>query len=156
MGCRLRIFLTNEEKATLCELRKATLVPQRTKDRAFVLLLNTRGWKNDQIDEIFNWSEKTVRQTIHRWQIKGLVGLWDSPGRGVKPKWQEADLAYLEQSLEQEQRTYNSRQLAEKLRSERQIHLSPDRIRRVLKKRGRFGNVLEAATVVSTISQKKP
>jgi transposase len=156
MGCRLRIFLTNEEKATLCELRKATLVPQRTKDRAFVLLLNTRGWKNAQIAEIFNWSEKTVRQTIHRWQIKGLVGLWDSPGRGVKPKWQEADLAYLEQSLEQEQRTYNSRQLAEKLRSERQIHLSPDRIRRVLKKRGRFGNVLEAATVVSTISQKKP
>jgi len=109
-----------------------------------------------QIAEIFNWSEKTVRQTIHRWQIKGLVGLWDTPGRGVKPKWQEADLAYLEQSLEQEQRTYNSRQLAEKLRSERQIHLSPDRIRRVLKKRGRFGNVLEAATVVSTISQKKP
>jgi transposase len=156
MGCRLRIFLTNEEKATLCELRKATLVPQRTKDRAFVLLLNTRGWKNAQIAEIFNWSEKTVRQTIHRWQIKGLVGLWDSPGRGVKPKWQEADLVYLEQSLEQEQRTYNSRQLAEKLRSERQIHLSPDRIRRVLKKRGRFGNVLEAATVVSTISQKKP
>jgi hypothetical protein len=42
---------------------------------------------------------------------------------------------------EQEQRTYNSRQLAEKLRSERQIHLSPDRIRRVLKKRGEFGNV---------------
>ena len=49
MGCRLRIFLTKEEKATLCELRKATLVPQRTKDRAFVLLLNARGWKNAQI-----------------------------------------------------------------------------------------------------------
>lgn len=105
---------------------------------------------------ILNWAEKTVRQTIHRWQTKGLVGLWDTPGRGVKPKWQEADLVYLEQSLEQEQRTYNSRQLAEKLRSERQIHLSPDRIRRVLKKRGGFGNVLEAATVVSTILQKKP
>jgi hypothetical protein len=52
MGCRLRIFLTNKEKATLCELRKATLVPQRTKDRAFVLLLNARGWKNAQIAEI--------------------------------------------------------------------------------------------------------
>jgi len=49
MGCRLRIFLTQEEKATLDELRKATLVPQRTKDRAFVLLLNARGWKNAQI-----------------------------------------------------------------------------------------------------------
>jgi transposase len=165
MGCRLRIFLTQEEKATLDELRKAALVPQRTKDRAFVLLLNARGWKNAQIAEIFNWAEKTVRQTIHRWQSKGLVGLWDTSGRGVKPKWQEADLVHLEQSLEQEQRTYNSRQLTEKLRRDlrfaaalryRQIHLSPDRIRPVLKKRGGFGNVPEAATVTSTISKKKP
>jgi transposase len=155
MGCRLRIFLTNEEKATLSELRKASLIAQRTKDRAFVLLLNARGWKNDQIAEILNWSEKTVRQTIHRWQTKGLVGLWDTPGRGVKPRWQEADLAYLEQALQQEQRTYNSRQLAEKLRREREIHLSPDRIRRVLKKRGGCGNVPEAATVASRISKKK-
>lgn len=66
---------------------------------------------------ILNWAEKTVRQTIHRWQTKGLVGLWDTSGRGVKPKSQEADLVHLEQSLEQEQRTYNSRQLAEKRRS---------------------------------------
>ncbi len=118
-------------------------------------MLNARGWKNDQIAEILNWSEKTVRQTIHRWQTKGLVGLWDTPGRGVKPRWQEADLAYLEQALQQEQRTYNSRQLAEKLRREREIHLSPDRIRRVLKKRGGCGNVPEAATVASRISKKK-
>jgi len=114
---------------------------------------------------ILNWAEKTVRQTIHRWQSKGLVGLWDTSGRGVKPKWQEADLVHLEQSLEQEQRTYNSRQLAEKLRRDlrsaaalryRQIHLSPDRIRRVLKKSVGLENVLEAATVSSTISKKKP
>jgi len=155
MGCRLRIFLSNEEKVTLSELRKASLVAQRTKDRAFVLLLNARGWKNDQIAEILNWSEKTVRQTIHRWQTKGLVGLWDTPGRGVKSRWQEADLAYLEHALQQEQRTYNSRQLAEKLRRDREIHLSPDRIRRVLKKRGGCGNVPEAATVASRISKKK-
>ena len=45
MGCRLRIFLTNEEKLTLEELRKAKDAPQRTKDRAQVLLLNDRGVK---------------------------------------------------------------------------------------------------------------
>lgn len=151
MGCRLRICLTNAEKFTLEELRKAEGVPQRTKERAWVLLLNARGWKNEQIADCLEWAEKTVHQTIHRWQTKGLVGLWDKPGRGVKPRWQEADLAYLEQSLEQEQRTYNSRQLAQKLLSERQIHLSPDRIRRVLKKRGGFGNAPEPATIRSRI-----
>jgi transposase len=35
--------------------------------------------------------------------------------------------------------------LAEKLKSERQIEMSPDRLRRVLKKRGSFGNEPEKA-----------
>ena len=37
--------------------------------------------------------------------------------------------------IEQEQRTYNSRQLAEKLKQDRGVKLSPDRIRKLLKKR---------------------
>ncbi|MDV2995511.1 MAG: hypothetical protein N4J56_005165 [Chroococcidiopsis sp. SAG 2025] len=57
-------------------------------------------------------------------------------GRGAKAKWQEADMAYLEQCLEQEARTYNSQQLAQKLEQERQVNLSADRIRRILKKKG--------------------
>ena len=40
MGCRLRIFLTAAENRRLKELRKAQSVPQRTQDRAQVLLLN--------------------------------------------------------------------------------------------------------------------
>ncbi len=151
MGCRLRIFLTSEEKRTLKELRTATSVPQRTKDRAFVLLLNARGWKNAQIADCLNWAEQTVRQTIHRWQAKGLVGLWDATGRGGQKRWHEEDMVYLEQCLQQEQRTYNSRQLAQKLASERQVQLSPDRIRRVLKKRGGFGNGQGLTTVESRI-----
>jgi transposase len=151
MGCRLRIFLTSEEKHTLKELRTASGVPQRTKDRAFVLLLNARGWKNAQIADCLNWAEQTVRQTIHRWRAKGLVGLWDATGRGGQQRWQEEDMVYLEQCLQQEQRTYNSRQLAQKLASDRQVHLSPDRIRRVLKKRGGCGNAQGLATVQSRI-----
>ena len=111
MGCRLRIFLTSEEKGTLKELTTATSVPQRTKDPAFVLLLNARGWKNAQIADCLNWAEQTVRQTIHRWQARGLVGLWDATGQGGQKRWQEEDMVYLEQCLQQEPRTYNSRQL---------------------------------------------
>ena len=78
--------------------------------------------------------EHTVRATLRRWEKQGLGGLWEAPGRGAKRKWQEADLAYLEQCLEQDQRTYNSAQLAQKLKQERRVNLSADRIRRVLKK----------------------
>lgn len=135
MGARLRIFLTREEDRTLFELRTATTVPQRVKDRAEAVRLNAHGWYVEKIGTHFNWTPQTVRETLHRWQTKGLGGLWDAPGAGAKPRWQEADIAYLEQCLVQEPRTYNSRQLAQKLESDRQVKLSPDRLRRVLKKR---------------------
>lgn len=136
MGARLRIFLTPEEDQTLFELRTATTVPQRVKDRAEVLRLNARGWYVEKIAAYFNWNRQTVRETIHRWQTKGLGGLWEAEGRGGKPRWQAADIEHLEACLKQETRTYNSRQLANKLAEERQVKLSPDYLRRVLKKRG--------------------
>ncbi|WP_157162516.1 helix-turn-helix domain-containing protein [Cylindrospermum stagnale] len=136
----MRIVLTEEEKQTLEELRRAKDVPQRTRDRAQVLLLNARGLKNEQIAQGLNWAVSTVRQTLHRWEKMGLAGLWDAPGRGGKPRYAESDLLYLENCLSQEPQAYNSKQLATKLASERQVYLSPDRLRRVLKKRGRLGS----------------
>ncbi len=87
------------------------------------------------IAEIFDCHEHTVRATIKRWQADGLGGLWEAPGRGAKRKWSEADMQYLEKCLEQEERTYNSFQLALKLSQERNVELSPDRLRHVLQKR---------------------
>lgn len=139
MGCRLRIWLSTEEKQTLEELRRAKSVPQRTKDRASVLLLNARGLKNEQIAQGLDWALSTVRHTIHRWQKKGLVGLWDTPGRGGKPRYSESDLVALETYIQTNPRSYNSKQLATILRQECLVKLSPDRIRRVLKKRGGLG-----------------
>ena len=136
MGARIRVRLNPEENRTLFEVRTATTVPQRVKDRAEALRLSAHGWYVEKIAAYLNWAPQTVREAIHRWNTKGLGGLWEGSGRGGKTKWQEADIAYLEQCLEQEPRTYNSQQLAQKLERERQVKLSPDRIRRVLKKRG--------------------
>ena len=79
--------------------------------------------------------EHTVRATLKRWQTKGLVGLWEAKGRGAKRKWTSEDLSYLEKCLETEERTYNSVQLSKKLATERDVLLSPDRLRRLLKKK---------------------
>ncbi|MBD2016154.1 helix-turn-helix domain-containing protein [Microcoleus sp. FACHB-53] len=77
-----------------------------------------------------------MRETIHRWETKGLGGLWEQSGRGAKARWPSDDIEYLETCLRQENRTYNSQQLAQKLVQERQVKLSPDYLRRVLKRRG--------------------
>jgi transposase len=94
----------------------------------------------EKIAAHFNWTPQTVREVLHKWQECGVSGLWELSGRGGKQKWKEEDILFLEECLKQEPRTYNSHQLAQKLQSDRHIKLSPDRIRRVLKKRGSFGN----------------
>ena len=135
MPAPLKTTLTPEEATTLSELRAATTVHHRVRDRAHMILLNADGWRVPEIADIFNCHQHTVRASLKRWQSAGLYGLWEKGGRGQKPTWRESDLDYLEQCLEAEGRTYNSRQLAAKLAAERQVTLSPDRIRRLLKKK---------------------
>jgi len=145
MGSRLRVFLTLEQDNSLFKLRTAD-VPQKVKDRAEVIRLNAHGWYVEKIAAHFNWTSQTVRKVLHKWQAHGMEGLWELPGRGVKTRWKEQDIVFLEECLKQEPRTYNSRQLAQKLESERQIKLSADRLSRILKKRGSFGSEQERAT----------
>jgi transposase len=139
MGARLRVFLSREQDKILLKLRTEDL-PQKVKDRAEVIRLNAHGWYVEKIAAHFNWTPPTVREVLHKWEKLGLQGLWEKPGRGGKTKYSQEDIVFLEECLKKEPRTYNSLQLAQKLESVRHIKLSPDRLRRVLKKRGLFGN----------------
>jgi transposase len=145
MGARLRIFLTQEQDKTLLKLRTAN-VPQKVKDRALVVRLNAQGWYVEKIAAHFSWTPQTVREVLHKWQKLGREGFWELSGRGGKPSLKEADIEFLTECLKNEPRTYNSVQLAQKLEKERSIKLSPDRLRRILKKKGLFGNERERAT----------
>lgn len=83
MPAPIHIVLSGEEDRTLSELRVATTVPQRTRDRAHMLRLNAQGWTVPAIAEIFECHEHTVRATLKRWESNGLGGLWEAPGRGA-------------------------------------------------------------------------
>ena len=151
MGARLRVFLTREQDQNLLNLRTVN-VPQKVKDRAEVIRLSAHGWYVEKIAAHFQISLQTVREVLHKWQKQGLEGLWELPGRGGKAKWKQEDIVFLEECLKKEPRTYNSSQLARKLESvgaarrrHRSIKLSPDRLRRVLKKRGSIGSAPERA-----------
>lgn len=135
MPAPLRITLTEAEEQMLSELRVATMVPQRTRDRAHILRLNAQGWNSPAIAKMFECHEHTVRATIRRWQTSGLSGLWEAPGRGAKKRWVDADIEYIEALLKKETRTYNSVQLSRILREERSVHISSDRLREILKKK---------------------
>ncbi|MBE9075885.1 helix-turn-helix domain-containing protein [Romeria aff. gracilis LEGE 07310] len=156
MPAPLRVTLSAPEAATLSELRKASSVPYRVRDRAHVLLLNGDGWSAPAIAEIMNCHEHTVRAAIKQWIQVGLYGLWEKPGRGKKPTWSPSDLAYLEQCLNEEARPYNSKQLAAKLWQERQVKLSADRIRKLLKKKAIAGSAPDKVIASVKTPRSKP
>lgn len=130
----------------LSDLRIADSVPYLVRDRAHMMLMSAEGWNAPALAKAFDCHEHTVRTTIKQWNAFGLYGLWDQEGRGRKTKWQPADLDYLIECLNEDERTYNSEQLAVKLWEERQVKLSADRIRRLLKKRTIAGNAPDKAT----------
>jgi transposase len=105
---------------------------------------------------MFECHPHRVRATLKRWVDWGLGGLWEASGRGAKAKWQVADLEYLERCIEDDTRTYNSVQLAAKLKQERAVTLSSDRLRRLLKKKGIGGNALVKVIATSKTPFKKP
>ena len=78
MPAPLKINLTEQDRRTLRELSYANNVAQRVKQRAAALRLNAAGWKVHQIAVHLDWAQQTVRETIHRWQERGLGGLWEN------------------------------------------------------------------------------
>lgn len=157
MPAPIRIILSEAEDSMLSELRVAQTVPQRTRDRAHMIRLNAQGWNVPAIAEIYQCHEHTVRATLRRWQTGGLSGLREAQGRGAKASWSEADKQLLETWVEDEPRTYNSTQLACKLQQQRQITLSPDWIRRVMKKRASVGSApVTASETNRTGSRSNP
>jgi transposase len=121
------------------EVSWADAVPTRCKQRAMALRLNAHGWKVQHIASYLNWHEHTVRNTLRRWQLHGLGGLWETPGRGRKRGWSEEDWQAVEQWVE-EPRRYSARQISQKLLEERLVELGAEQVRRWLKKRGGSGS----------------
>jgi transposase len=155
MPAPLIVKLSLYEDKRLLEISQNNQSAKRTKQRAEALRLSNHGWKVEKIADYFNWHAQTVRELIQRWREYGEKGLYDQPKSGRPKQWQEEDLKYLEECLEKDKRVYNSQQLAEKLRQERNISLSSDRIRKLLKKRVGCGNVPVFRTRTSKMPNSK-
>lgn len=135
MPIYLKVKLTEEEKEELLKLKQAVSTPKRTRSRIETLIFSERGFSIKEIATLTGQKESTIRKSLGRWMVRGQEGLFDRPRKGRLCRWEEEDIKYLETCLESEPRTYNSYQLAEKLKQKRKIDLSPQRIRKILKKK---------------------
>ena len=75
MPAPIHLVLNTEADRTLTELRLATTVPQRTRDRAHMVRLNAQGRAVPEIAKMFECHEQTVRATLRRWEHDGLEGV---------------------------------------------------------------------------------
>jgi len=78
----IQIVLTDEEDRTLSELRVATTVPQRTRDRAHMLRLNAQD--GPYLSLLKSLSVTSTRCGQPYDDGTGVRGLWEALGRGAK------------------------------------------------------------------------
>ncbi len=93
------IALDEAEKITLQEGRKNGNA-QAFQERCHCLLLSCEGYQVKELAGIFRVSEITVYGWLKRWEISGLVGLKDKPGRGRKPILKSEDLPQVKRQVQ--------------------------------------------------------
>ncbi len=79
-------FLT----AKLLELIYRQSRHHQVRQRAHCLILANQGAKVEELLKIFPVSYKTIYNWFNRWELEGIVGLYNKSGQGCKPTFNSA------------------------------------------------------------------
>lgn len=78
------VSLTDEEVQDLKGTDQMRVHPY-FKNRCFCLLLSNRGWKINELADIFEVQEASIRRWFNAWESFKLEGIYIKKGRGRKP-----------------------------------------------------------------------
>jgi len=82
--------------------------------------------------KIFVVSYKTIYNWINRWELEGMVGLYNKPGRGCKRRFNPEQEAIIREWARQELRQL--KKVLQKIQSEWGITVSTETIKRILRR----------------------
>jgi transposase len=103
----------------------------QVRQRAHCLILASRGVKIEELMTIFQVSYKTIYNWFNRWELEGMVGLYNKPGRGCKPTFNAVQKERIREWAQQQPRQL--KQVAQKIKEEWGITISTKTIKRILK-----------------------
>ena len=103
----------------------------RVRQRAHCLWLRSRGLKTKDLRVIFPVTEKTLHNWFNAWNQRGLVGLYDRPGRGRHAKLTDEQKAQVKLWVEASPRQLKP--VLEKIKETWDITISRDTLKRILK-----------------------
>ncbi len=76
----------------------------QVRQRAHFLILAGQGIELEELIKIFNVSYKTIYNWINRWELEGMLGLYNKPGRGRKRIFKPEQEAEIREWAKQEPR----------------------------------------------------
>ncbi|MEM9486859.1 MAG: IS630 family transposase [Cyanobacteria bacterium P01_F01_bin.116] len=104
---------------------------RQVSQRAHCLWLKSQGLKNVELRRIFPVSEKTLYNWFNAWNDGGLLGLYDRPGRGRRPKLNDEQQAQAREWAQASPR--NLKGVLSKIKTTWNIKISLDTLKRILK-----------------------
>ncbi len=129
------VRLTEEEDARLREVEQNPYLKPKVRLRAQVLRLSHRGPNMEKIASYTGRSPASVARDFDRWTERGLEGLADGTAPGNPPRITERMRTFMEEKLSEE-RTWNASQLAEALKEEFGLVVTPEAVRQHLRSMG--------------------
>ena len=103
----------------------------QVRQRAHCLILSTQSLTIAQLTGIFGVTRKTLYNWFNAWEERGVVGLYDRPGRGRKPTLTSVQKEQICSWAKQYPKQL--KQILQKVQEEWGITVSIDTIKRVLK-----------------------
>src|SRR4028119_496203 len=103
----------------------------QVRQRAHCLILASQGIKVEELLKIFPVSYKTIYNWFNRWELEGIVGLYNKPGQGCKSTFNSAQKQKIIEWTLQEPRQL--KQVVQKVKEEWGIEVSTKTIKRILK-----------------------
>lgn len=126
-----RIQLTEEDDDQLREVEQNPYFRPKVRLRAQVLRLSGRGSNMSAIASYTGRSRASIARDFDRWTERGLEGLLDGAAPGNPPRVTEEARNYMERRLS-EDRTWNATQLAEAIKEEFSVEVTPEAVRQHL------------------------
>lgn len=103
----------------------------QVRQRAHCLILASQGVRIEGLRKIFQVSHKTIYNWFDRWELEGVVGLYNKPGRGRKPTFNSSQEQIIRKWSKQSPRQL--KKVVQKVKEEWDIEVSTKTIKRILK-----------------------
>ena len=123
--------MSEQEDRQLREIEHDPYLKRKVRLRAQVLRLSNRGSNMAAIASCTGRSTASIARDLDRWSERGIEGLADGAAPGNPPRITEEARSYMEGRLAEE-RTWNATQLAEALRGEFSVAVTPEAVRQHL------------------------